>query len=113
MHYAAGCLTVFTSLTNSFFCPALGLAFVPLGYEGLKVDAIKFEFNMYTGPGYLSALLGVINIILLIVVFRGYKLTRHRQMEKMAEPVDCCNSASSSQKMTRLLTGELVVKAVL
>ena len=88
---------------------ALGLAFVPLGYEGLKIDAIKFKFNMYTGPGYLSVLLGIINIILLILFFRDYKLTKHKQSEKMTKPVDTSdslNSVSSSQKMPRLLAGE-------
>jgi hypothetical protein len=92
-----------------FFCLALGLAFVPLGYEGLKIDAIKFEFNMYTGPGYLSALLGVINIILLIIIFRDYKLTKHTQSEKTTKSEDCSDSlksASPSQKMPRLLAGE-------
>ena len=85
------------------------MAFVPLGYEGLKIDAIKFKFNMYTGPGYLSALLGVINIILLILIFHDYKLTKHKQSEKMTKPVNCTdsfNSASPSQKMPRLLAGE-------
>ena len=93
-----------------FFLLALGLAFVPLGYEGLKIDAIKFKFNMYTGPGYLSALLGVINIILLIVIFRDYKLTRkHDHDEKMTKPVDpsdSFSSVSSGHKMPRLLAGE-------
>ena len=92
--------------------PALGLAFVPLGYEGLKIDAIKFRFNMYTGPGYLSALLGVVNIILLIFIFHDYKLTKNRQNEKMTRSVDFnenCSSVSPNQKMTRLLAGELIV----
>ena len=86
------------------------MAFVPLGYEGLKIDAIRFKFNMYTGPGYLSALLGVINIILLIIIFRDYKLTKQKQSEKMTKSVDygdSLNSASPNQKMPRLLAGEL------
>ncbi len=34
--------------------------FVPLGTEGLSIEAIKFRLNVYTGPGYLNALLGVV-----------------------------------------------------
>ena len=87
---------------------ALGLAFVPLGYQGLKIDAIRFSFNMYTGPGYLSALLGVINIILLIVVFRESKLTKSKEQQKMKKPVDYSNdgsSVSSNQKIRTLIKG--------
>ena len=99
----------YAEVINSVSYLALGLAFVPLGYDGLKIDVIKFRFNMYTGPGYLSALLGVINIILLIIIFRDYKLTKHKQSEKMTKTVDCsddCNSVTSNQKMPRLLAGE-------
>lgn len=54
--------------------PALGLAFAPLGSRGLHYETIKLDLNMYTGPGYLGALLGVANILLLIIVFKEYKL---------------------------------------
>lgn len=53
---------------------ALGLAFVPLKAEGWSIPAIRFHFNIYTGPGYLGGLLGVVNILLLIFVFRERKL---------------------------------------
>ena len=59
---------------------ALGLAFVPLGSIGLKIPAIKFALNMYTGPGYLGALLGVMNIFLLVFLFKEYRLyPQHRK----------------------------------
>lgn len=48
--------------------PALGLAFVPLGSNGFSIRAIKFIFNIYTGPGYLNAVLGVINIVMLFFI---------------------------------------------
>ena len=85
---------------------ALGLAFVPLGNEGLKINAIKFRFNMYTGPGYLSAFLGVIIILLLIFVFRESKLTNTRKKkEKMKKAVEYKDSSvQSSQRVKR---GEL------
>ena len=47
---------------------ALGLAFVPLGSDGYTIPKIRFTFNIYTGPGYLSVLLGIINIVLLFFV---------------------------------------------
>ena len=90
-----------------FFFPALGLAFVPLGSEGLKIDAIKFKFNMYTGPGYLSAFLGVIIIILLIFVFRESKLTNARKRAKMRKAVEYEDgSVQSNQKIKHLLSSE-------
>ena len=90
----------------SFSSVALGLAFVPLGYEGLKIDAIKFSFNMYTGPGYLSAFLGIINIVLLIFVFHEFKLTKLREMKRPKSYESCSNSLPPQQKMKRLLAGE-------
>lgn len=61
--------------------PALGLAFVPLGSDGVVIDSIRFHFNMYTGPGYLSALMGVINIVLLFF-FKEVKLTGNKRKKK-------------------------------
>ena len=48
--------------------------FVPLGEKGVSIPAIRLHFNMYTGPAYLSALLDIINILLLILLFREYKI---------------------------------------
>lgn len=104
-----------TEQTFSFLCVALGLAFVPLGNRGLRIDAIKFRFNIYTGPGYLSALLGIINIILLIVIFRESKLTKLKESEKMKKPESCksfSNSLPPQQKMKRLLAGECIQRMI-
>ncbi len=57
---------------------ALGLAFVPLGSNGFVIKAIRFHFNMYTGPGYLSVLMGVINLVLLFF-FKEVKLTNKKR----------------------------------
>lgn len=89
-----------------FFFAALGLAFVPLGSEGLKIGAIRFKFNMYTGPGYLSAFLGVIVIILLIFVFRESKLTNSRKREKMKKTVEYDDSSVQGNQKIMLLSGE-------
>jgi hypothetical protein len=58
--------------------------FVPLGTEGLSIEAIKFRLNMYTGPGYryLNALLGVVAIILLVFVFQESKLIQSKRSRR-------------------------------
>ena len=57
--------------------PVFGLAFSPLQYPGLSIPAIKFSFNIYTGPGYLGAFLGIINIGLLFL-FKEIRLFNKR-----------------------------------
>ena len=57
-------------------------AFVPLNEQGVSIPAIRFHFNMYTGPVYLSALLDIINIILIVALFREYKLDLRTEKEK-------------------------------
>ena len=47
--------------------PVFGIAFSPLGFPGLSISAVKFSFNIYTGPGYLGVLLGIVNILLLFL----------------------------------------------
>ncbi|XP_066288154.1 major facilitator superfamily domain-containing protein 8-like isoform X1 [Branchiostoma lanceolatum] len=54
--------------------PVLQTAFVPLGENGIEWKAIQLSINMYTGPGFLSAILGIINILLLIFVFKECKV---------------------------------------
>ena len=52
----------------------VSLLFVPLGDQGLSIPAIRFHFNMYTGPVYFNILMDIINIILIVVLFREYKI---------------------------------------
>ena len=66
---------------------ALGLMFVPLGTEGWSIEAIKFRLNMYTGPGYLNALLGIVAIMLLVFVFRESKLVQSKGSRKNNIPI--------------------------
>ena len=95
---------------SSFLLTALGLAFVPLGSQGLEIDAIKFKFNMYTGPGYLSALLGLVIIILLIFVFRETNLTKaNKEKEQLRKADEYGNSSTQSERIKGLFTGTQVV----
>ena len=57
---------------------ALGLAFTPLKGEGLHIKDVLY-FNMYTGPGFLGALMGVANLLLLAMFFREQKLSSKKR----------------------------------
>ena len=58
---------------------------------------MKFIFNMYTGPAYLGAVLGVVNIVLLVFLFKIRKLA---------------TSDHSKIKMKKVLTGVCVCVCV-
>jgi len=81
---------------------ALGLAFVPLGGKGYRINAIRLDFNMYTGPGYLSAFLGVANMVLLVFLFREIKVTRRYQvrsetrLRKVVAALPCSSESATS-----------------
>ncbi|XP_071950216.1 major facilitator superfamily domain-containing protein 8-like [Antedon mediterranea] len=50
--------------------PVLQTAFVPLGEEWIRWDAIKLRINMYTMPSILIALMALVNFLLIIYVFQ-------------------------------------------
>ncbi|XP_033742789.1 major facilitator superfamily domain-containing protein 8-like isoform X2 [Pecten maximus] len=55
------------------FGPAIQTAMVPVGWPGpIHVDA--FHLDLYTMPAWLSAIVGIVNIILLVVVFQEHKV---------------------------------------
>ena len=60
--------------TQFYSPPVVSLVFVPLGDKGFSIPAIRFHFNMYTGPVYFNILMDIINIILIVVLFREYKI---------------------------------------
>lgn len=76
-------------------CVVLGLAFVPLGYDGVGISAIRFQLDMYTGPGFLGALLGIVNVILLALFFRDAKLVSRKDRKK-AEKLNIKYNATAS-----------------
>lgn len=47
----------------------------------MSIPAIKFHLNLYTGPGYVGALLGILNIVLLALFFREAKLVDKKSKE--------------------------------
>ncbi|XP_069781353.1 major facilitator superfamily domain-containing protein 8 isoform X3 [Narcine bancroftii] len=50
--------------------PALQTAMIGIGQTGVSWKMIDFELNMYTAPAFLGALLGIVNIIFIIAIFR-------------------------------------------
>ena len=48
--------------------------FQPLGNNGIVWKAIELRVNLYTGPGFLIALLSVINGVLLVVLFKEFNV---------------------------------------
>ena len=67
------CLYVVVVVVCCCCCAVMGLAFIPLGSSGIYIHAIKFQLSMLTAPGYIGAVLGIVNFIVLIF-FREYKL---------------------------------------
>ena len=53
--------------------------FVSLGNQGIHVPAIRFHLNMYTGPTYVSALFNIMNIVLIVAVFRDYRISSKKK----------------------------------
>uniref|UniRef100_UPI00398EB02E major facilitator superfamily domain-containing protein 8 isoform X1 n=2 Tax=Pristiophorus japonicus TaxID=55135 RepID=UPI00398EB02E len=63
--------------------PALQAAMTCIGPTGLSWKLIDLELNMYTAPAFLGAFLGVVNIVLIIALFRehcGVDLDRLRRI---------------------------------
>ncbi|XP_033615804.1 major facilitator superfamily domain-containing protein 8 isoform X6 [Fukomys damarensis] len=67
-----------SSMANTSTCQALGFILGPvfqtcfalIGEKGVTWDVIKLQINMYTAPVLLGAILGVLNIILILAVLR-------------------------------------------
>ena len=92
------------------FTLALGLVFVPLKAEGWSISAISFHLNIYTGPGYLGGLLGVINIFLLLFLFWERKLptatTKDKAMKKVLK-CKCIYYIPSTLTLSFLMSSSL------
>ncbi|XP_069129882.1 major facilitator superfamily domain-containing protein 8-like [Argopecten irradians] len=55
------------------FGPAIQTAMVPIGYPG-PIHTDGLHLDLYTSPAWFSAIVGIINIILLAVVFQEHKV---------------------------------------
>ncbi|XP_065836292.1 major facilitator superfamily domain-containing protein 8-like [Oscarella lobularis] len=80
--------------------PALALVFVPIGETGLQWKAIDLELNMYTGPGFLSGLLALINVICLLTLFVDYRLPTSQLTESQKNPINADDDAEALIQMS-------------
>ena len=90
--------------THTHTHTAFGLAFSPLGKAGLSISRIHFSLNMYTGPGYAGALLGLANLLLL-VLFKEHRLDHahaHATSRPAVEPTDTKLGKVGSQTETTI-----------
>ncbi|XP_042540750.1 major facilitator superfamily domain-containing protein 8 isoform X2 [Dipodomys spectabilis] len=78
------------SMANTSTCQALGFilgpvfqtCFVLIGEKGVTWDTIKLQINMYTAPVLLGAVLGILNIILIITILREHRVNDSGQQCK-------------------------------
>ncbi|XP_060035089.1 major facilitator superfamily domain-containing protein 8 [Erinaceus europaeus] len=70
------------AMANTSACQALGFILGPvfqtcftlIGEEGVVWEALRLRLNMYTAPALLSALLGVLNMLLVLAVLREHRV---------------------------------------
>ena len=65
------CFKLYYSCIFSFFIQVIQTAMVPIGFPG-PVHSPGLHLDMYTATALLSAVVGVINIVLLVVVFKEH-----------------------------------------
>uniref|UniRef100_A0A1A8KFK7 Major facilitator superfamily domain containing 8 n=1 Tax=Nothobranchius kuhntae TaxID=321403 RepID=A0A1A8KFK7_NOTKU len=70
------------AMANMSACQALGFILGPalqaclsfIGEKGVKVNVIDLQLNMYTTPALLAAAFGLINILLVLLVFKEHSV---------------------------------------
>ncbi|KAJ7326969.1 hypothetical protein JRQ81_016728 [Phrynocephalus forsythii] len=101
--YIAGAtsLTERTSaMANTSACQAVGFILGPVfqtlftfvGEKGITWEAIRLQVNMYTAPALFGALLGIINIVLILAVFREHRV------DDMGKPQSNINCAAEENE---------------
>ena len=84
---------------------------------------VILHFNMYTGPAYLSALLDIINLILIVTLFRDYRIEyktrittskQHNEKESqlmiwLMAVIHCCASYKARDSVDAVAVGIILV----
>lgn len=73
------------AMANMSACQALGFILGPalqaglsfIGEQGVTVEFIHLRLNMYTSPALLAAVLGIINIVLVLWVLKEHRVDDH------------------------------------
>ena len=81
---------------------ALGLVFQPLGNTGVVWKVIELRFNLYTGPGFLIALLCIFNGVLLVVLFREFNVHGTKKEIPLKQLFYLCVEEDCGSKLHRL-----------
>lgn len=99
IHERTGAITVMSAMQGTGFIigPLLGAAFRPMKYW--KSGA--FEFDLYTGPGYLSVLFGILNIVAIVLLFREFRVDKAVDEGKNVQDDDDGIEDFSSSKYKR------------
>ena len=50
------------------------VAVVPIGGDGIHFDSMKLTLDIYTAPGFLGVIMGIINFVVLIFFFKEVKV---------------------------------------
>ncbi|XP_053400185.1 major facilitator superfamily domain-containing protein 8-like isoform X2 [Mercenaria mercenaria] len=83
-----------SAFQSAGFISVFQTAMVPLGYPG-PVHSADFHFDMYSATGLFSALVGIINILLLILVFKEHSIIseEYKYPDGTAESTSSTNAA--------------------
>lgn len=60
-------------------------AMVPIGYPG-PVHMSGLRINLYTAPAFLSALVGILNLLLLFLVFKEHRVIDEEYSHSIQDP---------------------------
>jgi len=89
------------SIYSALFPIAIGLLFQPLGEDGVEWSSIKLYFNLYTGPGFLGAILSIINILMVIFLFKEYNLQGTKKILHLKRL--CCYCVNRGEEQRPLI----------
>ncbi|XP_015200339.1 major facilitator superfamily domain-containing protein 8 isoform X3 [Lepisosteus oculatus] len=102
-----------SAMANMSACQALGFILGPalqaclsfIGETGVSWDLIALQFNMYTSPALLGALLGVVNILLVVFVLREHHVDDYG---RCINPINCVpeDTVTSCHSERESTTGE-------
>lgn len=65
--------------------PGIQTAMVPIGYPG-PVHMSGLRINLYTAPAFLSALVGILNLLLLFLVFKEHRVLDEEYSHSIQDP---------------------------
>ncbi|KAL4660964.1 major facilitator superfamily domain-containing protein 8 isoform X1 [Arapaima gigas] len=115
-----------SAMANMSACQALGFILGPalqaglsfIGETGVSFEIIHLQLNMYTAPALLAVCLGIINILLVIIILREYRVDDHgRQINAInytsEERVDLTSETTDTIDQIAVVTSNILFFVVL